>query len=66
MSAQLEISEINSHQALEDLCPEWCALWVGIADGSPFASPEWLLAGWWRFFGRGKFCVLGVRKRIAA
>ena len=65
MSAQLEINEINSHQALEDLCPEWCALWVGIAGGTPFAAPE-LLAGWWRFFGRGKFFVFGMRKRIAA
>jgi CelD/BcsL family acetyltransferase involved in cellulose biosynthesis len=51
MSAQLEISEIDSQQALEALGPEWRALWERIGDSTPFQSPEWLIP-WWQFLGR--------------
>lgn len=36
--------------ALDEVVPEWRALWSRCPDATPFQSPDWLVA-WWRTFG---------------
>lgn len=61
MSGHLEITELDTLPALEALRPEWRGLWERIFDSTPFQSPDWLIP-WWRFLGRGKLCVLVLRR----
>jgi CelD/BcsL family acetyltransferase involved in cellulose biosynthesis len=58
----LRTDELTTLAELEALRPEWSTLWRGVADASPFQSPEWLVP-WWRSFGdtAGELAVLAMR-----
>ena len=53
----LKIATIESLEALEDLQPQWWALWEQDAAATPFQSPDWLLP--W-----GRRCFFGVTAAI--
>jgi CelD/BcsL family acetyltransferase involved in cellulose biosynthesis len=56
--AQLE--RITTGAALARLLPEWNTLWHGVANTTPFQSPEWLLP-WWEWFGNSAPLVVTAR-----
>ena len=45
-----EFRWIRSEKELEELAPQWSALWKEDPLSTPFQSPEWLVP-WWHFFG---------------
>lgn len=47
---------------LDQLVPDWSALWQRSPDASVFQSPEWLVP-WWRAFGQGALWLLTARSR---
>ena len=62
MSAlRLEIEEITTTEGLEQLHPEWSALWASCPTATPFQSPEWLIP-WWRHIGEGELWTLALRR----
>jgi CelD/BcsL family acetyltransferase involved in cellulose biosynthesis len=56
----LEIEEITTTGALEQLRPEWSALWARCPTATPFQSPEWLIP-WWRHIAEGELWTLALR-----
>jgi CelD/BcsL family acetyltransferase involved in cellulose biosynthesis len=60
IAAELQVEEITTSRALEELRPEWSRLWLRCARAAPFQTPEWLLC-WWRHFGSSRPCALAVR-----
>ena len=44
------IRVLDTTRALEELAPEWDALWRRTPGATPFQSPAWLLP-WWHHFG---------------
>lgn len=57
----LQIEEVTTADALEQLRPAWSALWARCPDATPFQAPEWLIP-WWRHFGVGDLWVLALRQ----
>jgi CelD/BcsL family acetyltransferase involved in cellulose biosynthesis len=57
----LDIEEITSGAALEELAPAWDELWRRAPGATPFHSPAWLLP-WWREIGGGELRVLVARR----
>src|SRR3954449_11722497 len=47
--------------ALEQLAPEWEALWRRTPSATPFQSPAWLIP-WWHAFAPGALFVITVRQ----
>jgi CelD/BcsL family acetyltransferase involved in cellulose biosynthesis len=58
---RLEIEEITTTEGLEQLRPEWSALWASCPTATPFQSPEWLIP-WWRYIGEGTLWTLALRR----
>jgi CelD/BcsL family acetyltransferase involved in cellulose biosynthesis len=58
----LHIQEVTTTEALEELRPEWSALWARCPTATPFQSPEWLIP-WWRYIGTGELWTLALRYR---
>ena len=56
----MEIEQVTSGAGIVQLVPEWTALWQGVANATPFQSPEWLLS-WWEWFGNSAPLVLTAR-----
>ena len=56
----LEIEEITTTEALEQLRLEWSGLWTRCPTATPFQTPEWLMP-WWRHVGEGELWTLAVR-----
>lgn len=56
----IEIEDIRSEEALEDIKPEWEFLYDS-STATPFQSPEWVLP-WWRHFGGGRLWAIAVRE----
>ena len=67
MNRDFDAEEIITLACLEELLPEWKALWSSARYSTPFQFPEWILE-WWRCFGTGRLAVLGLRdsKRLVA
>jgi CelD/BcsL family acetyltransferase involved in cellulose biosynthesis len=57
---RLEIEEITTTEGLEQLRPEWSALWASCPTATPFQAPEWLIP-WWRHIGEGTLWTLALR-----
>jgi CelD/BcsL family acetyltransferase involved in cellulose biosynthesis len=57
----LHIQEVTTTEALEELRPEWSALWARCPTATPFQSPEWLIP-WWRYIGTGELWTLALRQ----
>lgn len=51
---------ITSATALEQIAPEWDALWRRSPDATPFQSPHWCLP-WWKHFGSDDPFAIAVR-----
>jgi CelD/BcsL family acetyltransferase involved in cellulose biosynthesis len=58
---------IRDVAALEQLAPEWWALWRRIPSATPFQSPAWLIP-WWHAFAPGDLFAITAREagRLAA
>jgi CelD/BcsL family acetyltransferase involved in cellulose biosynthesis len=51
---------LDTLDALEQLQPEWEALWARAEAATPFQSPHWLLP-WWKHVGQGRLASLALR-----
>jgi CelD/BcsL family acetyltransferase involved in cellulose biosynthesis len=51
---------ITDADAMENLAPQWDALWRRLPGATPFQSPHWLLP-WWKRFGSDTPWVIAVR-----
>ena len=49
----LRVEFISDPRRLEQLEPDWHALWSAIPGATPFQSPDWILQ-WWRHYGEGR------------
>jgi CelD/BcsL family acetyltransferase involved in cellulose biosynthesis len=56
----LGLETIATAPALEDLVPEWSALWTRHPSATPFQAPQWLVP-WWKHLGGGQLKVLALR-----
>ena len=56
----IQIEEIVSATAFQELRPEWENLWRRCLRATPFQSPHWLLP-WWKHFGGSGLWCLAVR-----
>jgi CelD/BcsL family acetyltransferase involved in cellulose biosynthesis len=67
MNRDFDSEEISTSARLEELLPEWKALWSSARHSTPFQFPEWIV-WWWRCFGAGRLAVLALRdgKRLVA
>ena len=67
MNRGFDSEEIITLARLEELLPEWKALWSSARHSTPFQFPEWIV-WWWRCFGAGRLAVLALRdgKRLVA
>lgn len=61
MGEGLEIEEVQDQKRLEELGPEWDALFGSCPSATPFQSPQWLLP-WMRRLGNGRPFALALRK----
>jgi CelD/BcsL family acetyltransferase involved in cellulose biosynthesis len=52
-AAPLETEFIVDPGRLQQLEPEWRALWLSLEDATPFQSPDWILP-WWQHYGDGE------------
>lgn len=60
----LTVEAVTTAAGLEQLAPDWWALWQAVPEATPFQSPAWLLP-WWRHVGEGELLVLAVRREGA-
>lgn len=58
MALTLEI--VRTARALEELTPQWWALWSLAPSATPFQTPAWLLP-WWRAFTPGRLFTFVAR-----
>jgi CelD/BcsL family acetyltransferase involved in cellulose biosynthesis len=67
MNRDFDSEEISTSARLEELLPEWKALWSSARYSTPFQFPQWIVA-WWHCFGAGRLAVLALRdgKRLVA
>src|SRR3954469_2996843 len=56
---ELEVRECHEADELEELRPDWAALWEASPQATPFQSPAWLLP-WWRRLGQGELRFLSA------
>jgi CelD/BcsL family acetyltransferase involved in cellulose biosynthesis len=62
MFGNIEVDELVSLEALEDLAPEWATLWERAPRARTFQRPEWLIP-WVRHLGPLDPWVLTLRRR---
>lgn len=60
--AFLKVTEVTSGRELEELRPEWDALWRRCPDATPFQSPDWIVS-WWNHLGEGELLALILHHR---
>lgn len=60
MRPELAVAAATTAEALEDLRPDWEALWAAAPEATPFQHPAWLIP-WWRHVGEGALLTLSVR-----
>jgi CelD/BcsL family acetyltransferase involved in cellulose biosynthesis len=58
----LTIHQLTTQQQIEQLQPEWRALWDRDAGATPFQSPDWLVPWTAWLWGGGKLRVLALRR----
>lgn len=56
----MDVEAIESPGQLEQLRPDWEALWTRCLSATPFQHPGWLLP-WWEVFGSGQLFTFAVR-----
>lgn len=57
----LATAVVRDTTALEQLAPEWWALWRRVPSATPFQSAAWLIP-WWHAFAPGALFVITVRQ----
>src|SRR5436190_4649387 len=56
-----DFQELSTSESLEELRPEWLAVWHRSELSTPFQSPDWLIP-WWRHIGEGQLQSLAIRR----
>ncbi len=56
----MDVEVISTPDQLEQLQPEWEALWQRSSSATPFQHPGWLIP-WWDAFGSGELFTFAVR-----
>jgi CelD/BcsL family acetyltransferase involved in cellulose biosynthesis len=63
MREGLRYESIRNSNGLEQLAPEWTALWRADEHATPFQSPAWLVP-WWHCFG-AELWTIAIRRHDA-
>lgn len=56
----LTLDMLRTASQLDELAPQWWALWSRAPTATPFQTPAWLIP-WWRAFAPGRIFTLAVR-----
>lgn len=56
----LTLDVVRTASELDELAPQWWALWSRTRTATPFQTPAWLIP-WWRAFAPGRIFTLAVR-----